>query len=215
MVDAKEVIPHNVLSGLLCRSSYTDNICRMYWLFVLVFTDMCLHVFFCLFSITLLSSSTRRRLYPQRSSGQAVVTGGVTSPRYVPSIFIAHRVQDSHCSSIFIECCYLTHALALSAIITSQIYARKSPYEPVRIHVHSVRIELTKNNLPSRRGRRRTHWKRERYQVLSIEGRSDGTKRESKIRFKHDFGELRTYVRLYDREWAGKKSVCTSYWSIW
>ena len=30
------------------------------------------------------------------------------SPRYVPSIFIAHRVQHSHCSSIFIECCQLT-----------------------------------------------------------------------------------------------------------
>ena len=38
----------------------------------------------------------------------AVVTGpGVvpSPPRYVPSIFIAHRVQYSHCSSIFIECC--------------------------------------------------------------------------------------------------------------
>ena len=41
----------------------------------------------------LLSSSTRRRFYPQRSSGQAVVTGVVPSRRYVPSIFIAHRVQ--------------------------------------------------------------------------------------------------------------------------
>ena len=37
-----------------------------------------------------------------------VVTGVVPSPRYVPSIFIAHRVQHSHCSSIFIECCSLT-----------------------------------------------------------------------------------------------------------
>ena len=55
------------------------------------------------------SSSTRKRFYPQRSSGQAVVTGVVPSPpRYVPSIFIAHRVQHSHCSSIFIECCELT-----------------------------------------------------------------------------------------------------------
>ena len=25
-------------------------------------------------------------------------------PRYVPSIFIAHRAQHSHCSSVFIEC---------------------------------------------------------------------------------------------------------------
>ena len=40
------------------------------------------------------------------ASGQAVVSGVVPSPpRYVPSIFIAHRVQHhSHCSSIFIEC---------------------------------------------------------------------------------------------------------------
>ena len=30
-------------------------------------------------------------------------------------IFIVHRVQHSHCSSIFIKCCLLTHALALSA----------------------------------------------------------------------------------------------------
>ena len=43
------------------------------------------------------------------ASGQAVVTGVVPSPpRYVPSVFITHRVQHSHCSSIFIECCQLT-----------------------------------------------------------------------------------------------------------
>ena len=51
-------------------------------------------------------SSSTRRFYPQRSAGQAVATGVVPSPpRYVPSIFIAHRVQHSHCSSIFIQCC--------------------------------------------------------------------------------------------------------------
>ena len=87
-------------------------------------------------SSLLLSSSTRRRFYPQRSSGQAVVTGVVPSPRYVPSNFIAHRVQHSHCSSIFIECCYLT----LSRFPPINFYARKSPYE----YVHSVRIELAK-----------------------------------------------------------------------
>ena len=69
-------------------------------------TVVLLFVFF--LSSRLLSSSTRRRFYPQRSSGEAVVTGVVPSPRYVPSIFVAHRVQHSHCSSIFIECCYLT-----------------------------------------------------------------------------------------------------------
>ena len=79
------------------------------WFFFLVLEP---HVFlffvFCFLIITLLSSSTRRRFHPQRSSGQAVVTGVVPSPRYVPSIFIAHRVQHSHCSSIFIECWKLT-----------------------------------------------------------------------------------------------------------
>ena len=36
-----------------------------------------------------------RRFYPQRPSGQAVVTGVVPSPRYVPSIFIrAKRVSN-------------------------------------------------------------------------------------------------------------------------
>ena len=50
-----------------------------------------------------------------RASGQSVVTGVVTSsPRFLPSIFIAHRVQHSHCSSIFHRV-FLTHALALSA----------------------------------------------------------------------------------------------------
>ena len=36
------------------------------------------------------------------ASGQAVVTSVVPSPpRFLPSILIAHRVQQSHCSSIF------------------------------------------------------------------------------------------------------------------
>ena len=49
------------------------------------------------------------------SSRQAVVTGVVpSSPRFLPSILIAHRVQYSHCSSIFHRM-LLTHALALSA----------------------------------------------------------------------------------------------------
>ena len=40
------------------------------------------------------------------ASGQTVVTGVVPSPpRFLPSIVIAHRVRQSHCSSIFIECC--------------------------------------------------------------------------------------------------------------
>ena len=48
------------------------------------------------------------------ASGQAVVTGVIPSPpRFLPSIFIAHRVQQSHCSSI-VHRVLLTHALALS-----------------------------------------------------------------------------------------------------
>ena len=39
------------------------------------------------------------------ASEQAVVSGLLPSPRYVPSVFIAHRVQHSHCSSTFIDCC--------------------------------------------------------------------------------------------------------------
>ena len=57
----------------------------------------------------LLSSLPRRRFYPRRPSGQAVVTGVYHSPsRYVPCIFVAHRVQHSRCSSMFIECSQLT-----------------------------------------------------------------------------------------------------------
>ena len=64
------------------------------------------------------------------ASGQAVVTGVVPSPpRFLPSIFIAHRVQQSHCSSIFHRV-LLSHALALSA---SHWYARKSPHEFIRV----------------------------------------------------------------------------------
>ena len=63
------------------------------------------------------------------ASGQAVVTGVVpSSPRFLSSIFIARRVQQSHCPSIFHRV-LLTHALALSA---SQLCTRKSPKEFIR-----------------------------------------------------------------------------------
>ena len=49
------------------------------------------------------------------ASGQALVTGVAPSPpRFLHLFFIAHRVQQSHCSSIFHKV-LLTHALALSA----------------------------------------------------------------------------------------------------
>ena len=51
-------------------------------------------------------------------------TGVIPSlPRFLPSIFIAHRVQQPHCSSIFHRV-LLTYALALSA---SQFVHKKSP----------------------------------------------------------------------------------------
>ena len=46
------------------------------------------------------------------------------SPRFLPSIFIAHRAQQSHCSSIFIRV-LLTQALALSA--SQFVHKKKSP----------------------------------------------------------------------------------------
>ena len=74
------------------------------------------------------------------ASGQAVITGVVPSPpRFLPSIFIAHRVQQSHCSSIFHRV-LLTHALALSA---SQ-FAHKKKSHRNNTSIHSAGPELTK-----------------------------------------------------------------------
>ena len=74
------------------------------------------------------------------ASGQAVVTGVVRSPlRFLPSIFIAHRVQQSHCSSIFHRV-FLTHALALSA--SQFVREKKSPR--IYTSVHLGGFELTK-----------------------------------------------------------------------
>ena len=74
------------------------------------------------------------------ASGQAVVTGvNRSSPRFLPSLFIAHRVQQSHCSSIFRRA-LLTHALAFSA---SQ-FVRKKKSPRIYKSMHSRRFELTK-----------------------------------------------------------------------
>ena len=74
------------------------------------------------------------------ASGQAVVTGVVPSPpRFLRSIFIAHRVQQSHCSSIAHRV-LLTHALALSA---SQFVHKKKP-QRIYTSMHSAGLELTK-----------------------------------------------------------------------
>ena len=91
------------------------------------------------------------------ASGQAVVKGVVPSPpRFLPSIFIAHRVQQSHCFSIFYRV-LLTHAIALSA--SEFVHKKISP----RIYTsrHSGGFELTKltytrleDNLTRHRGDR-------------------------------------------------------------
>ena len=91
------------------------------------------------------------------ASGQAVVTGVVpSSPRFLPLIFIAHRVQQSHCSSIFHRV-LLTHALLLFA---SQ-FVHKKKSQRIHTSVHSAGLELTKltytrleNNLIRHRGDR-------------------------------------------------------------
>ena len=74
------------------------------------------------------------------ASGQAVVTGVVPSPpRFLPPIFIAHRVQQPHCSSTFHRVLQ-THALALSA---SQV-VRKKKSPRIYTSMHPGRFELTK-----------------------------------------------------------------------
>ena len=74
------------------------------------------------------------------ASGQAVVTGVFPfPPRFLPSIFIAHRVQQSHCSSI-VHRVLLTHALGLSA---SQ-FVHKKKSQRIYTSMHSAGLELTK-----------------------------------------------------------------------
>ena len=93
------------------------------------------------------------------ASGQAVVTGAIPSPpRFLPSIYIAHRVQQSHCSSI-VHRVLLTHTLALSA---SQ-FVHKKKSQRIYTSMHSAGLELTKltftrleDNLIRHRGDRLT-----------------------------------------------------------
>ena len=75
------------------------------------------------------------------ASGQAVVTGVIPfPPRFLPSIFIAHRVQQSHCSSIFHRV-LLTHALALSA--SQFVRKKKSPRIYTSMHPGGIRTHET------------------------------------------------------------------------
>ena len=74
------------------------------------------------------------------ASEQSVVTGVVpSSPRFLPSIFIAHRVQLSHCSSIFHRV-LLTHAHAFCA--GKFVHNKKSPR--MYTSMHSSGLEHTK-----------------------------------------------------------------------
>ena len=79
-------------------------------------------------------------IYFPAASGRAVVTGVAPSPpRFLPSIFIAHRVQQFHCSSIFRRV-LLTHALAFS--VSQFVRKKKSPR--IYTSMHSGGFELTK-----------------------------------------------------------------------
>ena len=73
------------------------------------------------------------------ASRQAVVTDVIPSPRFLSSIFIAHRVQQSHCSSI-VHRVLLTHALAFSA---SQLVHKKKS-QRIYTNMHSAGLEVTK-----------------------------------------------------------------------
>ena len=60
-------------------------------------------------------------------------------PRFLPSIFFAHRVQQSHCSSTF-DRVLLTYALALSA--GQLVHKQRSPR--IYTSMHPRGFELTK-----------------------------------------------------------------------
>ena len=62
-----------------------------------------------------------------------------STPPFLPSIFIAHRVQQSHCSSIFHRV-LLPHALAVSA----NQFVRKKKSPRIYTSMHSGGFELTK-----------------------------------------------------------------------
>ena len=89
-----------------------------------------------------------------------MVTGVVPSfPQFLTSLFIAHRVQQSHCSSIFHRV-LLTQALALPA----SLFVHEKKSQRIYTSTHSAGLELTKltytrleDNLIRHRGDRRMH----------------------------------------------------------
>ena len=117
-----------ILSTLIFAKAVCHTPIAYYWVRVLI-RDFFAHFYF-------------------PASGQAVVTGVVPSPPwFLPSIFIAHRVQQSHCSSIFHRV-LLTHAPALSA---SQ-FVHKKKSQRIDTSMHSTGLELTKTDLYQARG---------------------------------------------------------------
>ena len=58
-------------------------------------------------------------------------------PRFLPPFFIAHRVQQSHCSSMFHRM-LLTHALALSA--SQFVHKKKSQRICTRMHLAGLKL---------------------------------------------------------------------------
>ena len=116
-------------------------------------------LFFCLFH----SHTYMYFLIP----GQAVVTCVVpSSPRFLPSVFIAHRVQQSHFSSIFHRV-LLTHALAFSA--SQFVHKKESPR--IYTSMHSKGFDPTKliyprledNLIRHRRDRHNMNGQRKKY----------------------------------------------------
>ena len=83
--------------------------------------------------------------YFPASGQQAVVTGVVPSPPgSCLHFFIAHRVQQSHCSSIFHLVVLLTHTLAFYA---SQFVRKKTPHEFIRVCTRRGSKKLTHTRL--------------------------------------------------------------------
>ena len=115
-------------------------------------------------------------------SGQAVVTGVVPStPRFLPSIFIAQRVRKSHCSSI-LHRVLLTHALALSA----SRFVHKNKSQRIYTRVHAAGLELTKLTYTRLEDIHIRH-RGDRFGLRAPELRAFGTKRL--YNWKSAFGE--------------------------
>ena len=95
-------------------------------------------------SALLLSSSTRKRFYPQPPSERAVVTGVFPSPRYMPSII--SRIQyegsvHSHFSSFYARRFPTKFAHSCSRAFRSSNFAREQT--PSGTSMHLGRLQTT------------------------------------------------------------------------